>query len=105
MIHICFRLFMPNTNSWNGKWSGANSYYVRCRSYRKELAEKILSHKSYYYNFGDGWGASIAVEAIDAKEKKIRNKKSNGFCLYEWMIDSIEKNQKIIIEEQKNESV
>jgi len=43
----------------------------------------------------DGWGANVAVELIGSVEKKIREKKSAGFCGYEWMIDSILKHGKI----------
>lgn len=64
---------------------------------KDERVSKILEKGSYYYNFGDGWGANISVEQIaNGREAKKEKKKSMGFCGYEWMIDSIEKNLKIL---------
>ena len=90
MKTICYKLSFPKNNSWNGKWSGEGKLYAKCRTYKNETADKILSKKSYYYNFGDGWVASVSVSEITPKEKKVINKKSLGFYGYGWMIDSIE---------------
>jgi WD40 repeat protein len=64
MTIICFELSMPNVGSWNGRWSGEGRCYARiCKFGRskttKEQAAKILAGESFYYNFGDGWGASV----------------------------------------------
>jgi hypothetical protein len=85
---LSFELTMPNVGSWNGKWSGADRKYYRTKSLTEKLAAPLIG-KSFYYNFGDGWGASVSVEAIDGKEKRRRDKVTNGFCGYEWMIESI----------------
>jgi len=85
---------MPNNNSWNGKWTGEDNLYAKTINFGRSkksnfIAETILNKGYYYYNFGDGWGAGITVEEVDAKEaKQIRNK-SAGFCGYDWMVDSI----------------
>ena len=57
----------------------------------------------YYYNFGDGWGASVNVYILDgAKEASRLRRKSDGFCGYEWMIDSIITNGKILCPQSTN---
>ena len=72
---LCFKLSMPNAGSWNGKWSGQNKQYLKIVNLGNskksiEKAHKILNRKtpqfasrpewgSYYYNFGDGWGANF----------------------------------------------
>jgi hypothetical protein len=96
---------MPNVGSWNGKWTGTQKVYYRTKSFLNKNAPTVLlerlkekSPANYYYNFGDGWGANILVELIDSNEARKRNKISSGFCGYEWMIDSIIKNDKIIVE-------
>lgn len=35
------------------------------------------------------WGASVTLKEVDGKESAKLKRKSNGFCGYEWMIDSI----------------
>ena len=54
-----------------------------------EKAKTILKKKYYHYNFGDGWSAGINVSEIDAKDAMWFRKNSNGFCGYDWMVDSI----------------
>jgi hypothetical protein len=90
---------MPNVNSWNGRWSGeGRNYticYTLCRKGAKELGKKILDVGSFYYNFGDGWGASISVTEIPTKDKAKYKRKSAGFCGYDWMVRSIIDNLEI----------
>jgi hypothetical protein len=104
MTHIAYTLSMPNVGSWNGKWTGAAKVYIRVRTYSDKDARviRVLGRKypSAYYDFGDGWGASIAIEKVDGKEKIKRNKRSAGFCGYEWMIDSLEEFGDIRIKER-----
>jgi len=62
---LSFESTMPNVGSWNGQWTGQSSKYYRHRNVSKQEAEKILADKernSWYYNFGDGWGANVSVE-------------------------------------------
>ena len=85
---LCFELSMPNVGSWNGKWTGSGKSYFRIRKV-STTKEKELDGKSFYYNFGDGWGANVLVKKIDAKEATRRRRISAGFCGYDWMIDEI----------------
>lgn len=94
---VSFELTMPNVGSWNGKWTGADKkYYVIEKISDKYLASKehfkTLLEKgkdSWHYSWGDGWGANVKAEIIDAAEAKKRRKLSAGFCGYNWMIDSV----------------
>lgn len=89
-INLIFELTMPNVGSWNGKWSGSNNKYTIKRKVNRKITAMLIN-KSFYYNFGDGWGANVKVTIA-----KNREKTSNKFCGYQWMIDSILKNGKII---------
>lgn len=104
MKTIAFILTMPNCGSWNGKFSGESNFHCAIRKFKESefKNEKIIDiiDKSFYYNFGDGWGANIKVELIDSKTASQYRKKSSGFMGYEWMIKSILKNRKIIIEDK-----
>lgn len=81
---IAFELTMPGRNSWDGKWSGEDRCYVIVKGLRKppEL-------RSYGYNFGDGWYARVAVFEVSPTTARKLRKQSNGFCGYDWMVDSI----------------
>ncbi len=87
-----------------GKWTGGGKPYVRVRRYPSDHADKILARGSYYYNFGDGWGASVAVEQVDSKEAAKLRRRSAGFCGYDWMIDSIERHGRILADEPQTAS-
>lgn len=77
-----FELSMPCNNSWNGKWSGEGAAYTVARQLTDE---KYAALKAYYtYRFGDGWVAAVSVRKAASREKV-----SNRFCGYDWMIDSI----------------
>ncbi len=96
-----FTLRMPNSGSWNGQWSGSGTKYAVSRELTRRVEEtgNIKDGDSHYYNFGDGWGASVSVEIVEgAKAKNAAIKDSRGFCSYDWMVDSIIKNGKIISE-------
>jgi len=99
---LSFTLSMPNNNSWNGKWSGEDDLYVVVKTIRSnKKAQEILDGSSYYYNFGDGWGASISVEEVDAAKARKLRKRSKGFCGYNWMIEDIELYGKILGTEKR----
>jgi hypothetical protein len=102
MSILCFELSMPNVGSWNGRWSGEGRCYARIRKFgrskaAKEQAAKILTEGSYYYNFGDGWAASVSVREVTAAEAGKIERRSAGFCGYEWMIDSIIRDGEILV--------
>lgn len=92
-MNIQFTLSMPNVGSWNGRWSGRDNLYAIVRPFTgrlgKRIAEAMLKKGSFYYNFGDGWGASIRVSEITGSEVRRVRKASKGFCGYDWMVTSI----------------
>ena len=111
MKTLSFELTMPNVGSWNGKWTGADKHYFVIKVVDNKTAAKIMNgaeimpivegffnprqigntlpRKNYHYSWDDGWGASICVEQITAREGNKRRKLSSGFWGYEWMVDSI----------------
>lgn len=88
MKTLIFQLSMPGNNSWDGKWSGAGRCYAVKRRVVDSLADK-LTGRSFSYNFGDGWRAGVSAQTADAKTSRTIMKASQGFCGYDWMIDSI----------------
>ena len=89
MKRILFRLSMPSNSSWDGKWSGREKNYT----IRKNITDKKFTelfgdraNNSWFYNFGDGWTAKVTGRLLDKGE---RAKKSDGFCGYNWMVNSI----------------
>jgi len=98
---LAFSLSMPNVGSWDGKWTGANNFYTRLVNFGRskkstEKAQKILDEGYFHYDFGDGWSAGITVKRVNANEALKIRKKTKGFCGYDWMIASIQRNGKII---------
>lgn len=91
---MCFTLSMPSNNAWNGKWTGEGNVYAivrgtgRTKKYKEEM-QAILDKGYFTYSFGDGWTAGITVTEVSAAEAKKIQKKSQGFCGYDWMVDSI----------------
>ena len=101
---LCFELSMPNVGSWNGKWTGEKNYYAKVINFGHtkkgiEKAREILSKKYFNYNFGDGWSAGIYIREMNGKEAAKARRKSNGFCGYDWMVESIRDNLSIQIKE------
>lgn len=90
---LSFELTMPRVNSWNGRWSGQEKRHIIIKSFSTkksiENGNKILGQGSFYYDFGDGWGAQINVTEVNSEESKRLKKISAGFCGYDWMVDSI----------------
>lgn len=84
MKRIAFRLSMPGCASWNGQWTGADRNYVLVRNVRESRAADFVG-RSWSYSFGDGWVASINAREMQPRERV----KSDGFCGYDWMVDSI----------------
>lgn len=88
MKTLIFQLSMPGCASWDGKWSGAGRCYAVKRRVSATKADS-LTGRSFSYNFGDGWRASVSAQTADAKTSREIMKRSQGFCGYEWMINSI----------------
>ena len=100
---LSFELTMPNVGSWDGKWTGEGQAKFRTRKVDRKK-ENELDGQSFYYNFGDGWGASVRVEKVDAREAARRRKKSVGFSGYEWMIDEILEHGRILTLEERRKA-
>ncbi len=85
-----FRLSMPGRASWNGRWSGEDKNFTIVKTIGKKwLGDLGLSgaNKNHWsYHFSDGWAASVEATVLG---KGVRAKKSDGFCGYDWMVDTI----------------
>jgi len=96
MYKIEFSLSMPGVGAWNGRWSGERQRYL----IYKNLTDKIAkisgldreSKKSWSYRWDDGWCACVSARVMSKGERK---QKSDGFCGYDWMVDSIIWNNEI----------
>jgi len=99
-MRIEFKLSMPNVGSWNGRWTGQDRNYVHYRNIPKDIVSFLGLDKKegyWHYNFGDGWSAGIRARVMETGKKE---KKSDGFYGYEWMIDSIIKINKIVSQQE-----
>ena len=90
---IVFELSMPHKGSWNGKWSQEDKLHVIVKN-EKYIEDKILLYKvlekgSFFYRWSDGWEAEIDVKQMKSYEANKLRKKSDGFCGYDWMVESI----------------
>lgn len=95
---VAFTLSMPGVGSWDGKWSRQDECHVIVRSLTvSEAVHALNNHQSGYhhYAFGDGWAAGVSVREVDRSEARKLRRKSDGFCGYDWMVDSILKHGKI----------
>ena len=88
MKTIAFELAMPDNNAWNGKWTGEGKCYCIIKSFSN--TSKLIPKLGYYsYSFGDGWRAAVTVREVTSSAAKQLRKESQGFCGYDWMVDSI----------------
>ncbi len=98
---LSFELSMPSNNSWNGKWSGEGNLYAIVKNFGssktgESRGQEILNEGYFQYSFGDGWRARITVKKVSPKEAVKIGRKSKGFCGYDWMVNSIINDLKII---------
>ena len=98
---IVFELSMPNKGSWNGKWSQEGQLFVRTR--RECNVPKEYWNKSFCYSWDDGWTACVTTTKMAASEARKLERKSKGFCGYDWMIESIIKHGSIGTKEEWEE--
>lgn len=91
---VAFTLSMPGVGSWNGKWTGADRCYARVHKVARKDLDGLVG--GYHYNFGDGWRAYVNACEISAGEARKSRRKSVGFAGYDWMIDSILRDRRII---------
>jgi hypothetical protein len=94
MTIICFELTMPHRGSWNGRWSGEDRTYAKCVRFGRSRAmegpvAKLFGIGSWHYDFGDGWVASVTAREVTAAEARKIERKSAGFCGYDWMVQDI----------------
>ena len=83
---IIAELTMPNVGSWNGKWTGEKDRYTIV--VKNKRAKDLIGN--YHYDFGDGWGANVKIRKAEPREKV-----TNKFASYEWMVKSILEKGKI----------
>ena len=91
---LAFTLSMPGCPSWNGKWSGEGKRYVIVRRFTSKEVENaisILDKQSFSYRWDDGWMARIDVHQIGSQQAAKLRKESDGFCGYDWMVETIVK--------------
>ena len=92
MKRIKFILTMPNVGSWNGKWSREKDEFSVIRRVKEKKIKELEIPKNFYYDFKDGWGANVEMRFA-----KLREKATNNFAGYDWMIDSILDKGKILL--------
>ena len=90
---IVFELTMPSKGSWNGKWTQEGDLFVRTYDQRK--VPKEYWNKSFYHHWDDGWTACVTTYQMPASKARKLERKSKGFCGYDWMIRSIIESGKI----------
>jgi hypothetical protein len=98
MQYRVFILTMPNTASWNGKWTGQDKLYCVVKKYTDKSRSLLNVDKrnGHYYNFGDGWGAFVEIKRVSSEEAAKYRKRSAGFYGYERMVDEIEEQGRIL---------
>lgn len=109
-MQVAFTLSMPGVGSWNGRWSGEGRHYVIVRHYagKKAIAaieERLAASKYWHYRWSDGWAAGVSARVVDAREARKLRAKSDGFCGYDWMVDSIEDLGKILADHERKQAV
>ena len=83
---IIAELTMPSVGSWNGKWTLEGETHTIVVNDDRALG--LIGN--YHYDFGDGWVANVEFRKAKPKEKV-----SNRFCGYEWMVKRILESGKI----------
>ena len=96
---IVFELTMPNKGSWNGKWSKEGTCFAR--TYKQSEVPKEYWNKDFYYRWDDGWTACVSVKQMPASEARKIERRSKGFCGYDWMIRSIIECGQILTESER----
>lgn len=98
MSLVAFTLGMPGKASWDGRWSGEGNLYVVVRRI-KAIPDGLLGCHSYAWS--DGWCASVATRIVDGKEAAKLRKRSAGFCGYDWMVDSLLRDGRILASHER----
>lgn len=90
---IAFILTMPNSPTWNGRWSGENNLHCIIKENRK--VPKEIVGKTFYHRWDDGWCAAIEVRHVDCRTANKMKRESCGFSGYDWMVKNIIENGEI----------
>lgn len=95
MIKVQFRLSMPSSPSWNGKWSGEGKNYSVVRELDDAAVRALLwieedhelaIERTWFHRWSDGWCAGVMARIVPAGEEL---PPSLGFHGYDWMIDNL----------------
>lgn len=97
---LAFLLSMPHAASWNGKWSGEGKCYAILRNFGFEHGQKIIEGSPYHYHWPDGWCACVEVKRPSLSEMHKLRTTTEGFCGYDWMVDSIIVRGKILADHE-----
>jgi hypothetical protein len=81
-------LSMPGVASWNGRWSGERDKYTVVFGNNNNKTKEFIG--SYHYRWDDGWMAKVTI-----REAYPREKVTNKFCGYEWMVSEIKQYKEI----------
>jgi len=92
-----FKLTMPGRNTWNGKWSGDDRNFTLVREVDHMTAAQ-LDGGAWSYVWNDGWCARITSRCVLDRDQLAR---SDGFCGYDWMVDSILRYGKIYADHER----
>ena len=98
VVILLFELTMPGVGSWNGKWSGDSDYYAVTRNVPSSAVPRGVIDGRHRYRWDDGWCASVRVSIVSSAEATKARRKSDGFCGYDWMVDSLLSHGKITTE-------
>ena len=88
-MRLIAELTMPNVGSWNGQYTGAKDKKTVVFDTSTKTYGNLIG--SYYYDFGDGWGANVQI-----REALPRERVTNKFSTYHWMLKEIKEHGRIL---------
>lgn len=101
MTRVAFTLTMPSRRTWNSAWSGDGKNYTIVREVGDTFAAEI-DGRSWSYSWNDGWRASVIAHIVPIGASLA---KSDGFCGYDWMVDSVIRYGKIYADHERPEKM
>jgi len=105
---VSFELSMPGRSSWVTGPLTKGKLYCRIKNVgvsKKARAkwEKLIGH--HHYRWADGWAAQVTVREVTSTAARKLRKDSQGFCGYDWMIESLARFGAILDRKQQREQV
>ena len=96
---------MPNSGSWNGRWSGEKDRHCIIRDYSEKDFENYKKNLigTWFYRWDDGWTACINGDEITRETATKLKRLKTSFCGYDWMVGSIVKYGKIMTPNEAEE--